>query len=110
MPQVCPKCNGLMEQGFTVDMGAGDRTLGAHHVSYWARGAPVKSFFFKTWVPHDSLPIGTYRCASCGYLESYARQEFASKSQRQFSLRSLLIFVTVVAIMLGILGIIVSAK
>ena len=97
----CPKCNGQMVRGFTVDMGTGDMTLGARHVSKWAPGAPIKSFLFKTWVPRNSLPIGTFRCSSCGYLESYASAEFASK--RQFSLRDLFLAITLFAFVLGIL-------
>jgi hypothetical protein len=92
-----------MEQGFTVDMGAGDMLVGARHVSKWARGAPLRSFFFKTWVPRDWLPIGTFRRASCGYLESYARPVFASKTQTQFSLRSLFVLITIVAVVLGLI-------
>ena len=99
----CPKCNGQMIRGFTVDMGTGDWTLGARHVSNWAPGAPIKSFLFKTWVPRNSLPIGTFRCPSCGYLESYASPEFASKAQRQFSLRAMFIAITLIAVVLGIL-------
>jgi hypothetical protein len=31
-------------------------------------------------LPDEKLvPIGTYRCSSCGFLEQYARQEFAAK-------------------------------
>ncbi len=47
------------------------------------------------------LPTRTFRCASCGYLESYAREEFAPRWQ--FSLRTLLIAITVVAFVLGFL-------
>lgn len=94
-----------MERGFTVDMGTGDvLNVGARHVSKWAPGAPLKSFLFRTWVPKNSLPIGTFRCATCGYLESYAAPEFASISNPRFSLRALLIFVTVVAVGLGLIG------
>jgi len=92
-----------MAQGFVVDMGTGDMSLGPRHVSKWAPGAPVKSFLFKTKVPGNSLPIGTFKCATCGYLESYASPEFASKSQRQFSLRALFIAVTLIAVVLGAL-------
>jgi hypothetical protein len=90
-----------MVQGFTVDMGTGDFSIGSRHVSKWAPGAPVKSFLFKTWIPASTLPIGTFRCASCGYLESFASPEFAGK--RQYSLRDLFIAVTAVAIVLGII-------
>jgi hypothetical protein len=99
-PQVCPKCNGSMEQGFIVDMSHAVRV-----VSSWARGAPLKSWIFETVVPADKLPIGAFRCSSCGYLESYAREEFARKHQKiQFSLRNLLILVTIIAVMLGIVA------
>jgi hypothetical protein len=64
-----------MEQGFILDM-----TYGARLVSQWAAGAPVKSFWFGTKEPEDKLiPVGTFRCASCGFLESYAREEFAAQ-------------------------------
>jgi hypothetical protein len=105
--QLCPKCNGKMAQGFTIDMGAGDTFMGSRHVSKWAPGAPIKSIFFKTKVPAGALPVGTFRCATCGYLESYAGLEFASKPNRQFSLRALFIAITVIAVMLGVLGAII---
>jgi len=64
-----------MEQGFVLD-----KTHGAQMVSQWVPGAPLKSFWVGTKAPGDDLvPIGTYRCSSCGYLESYARHEFAPK-------------------------------
>ena len=70
----CPKCNGEMEQGFVLDM-----TYGALSVSQWVRGAPEKSFWTQTKAPTASrIPIGTFRCANCGFLESYARPDFAA--------------------------------
>jgi hypothetical protein len=65
-----------MEQGFVVD-----NAHGARVVSEWVPGAPLKSFWTGTKLPTGdlSLPIGTYRCSSCGYLESYAREEFRAK-------------------------------
>ena len=100
-PETCPKCNGRMEQGFTLDMGHGKR-----FVSQWGRGAPLKSFFFETQTPSDSLPIGTYRCAACGYLESYAQKEFASTGRPQFSLQRLFIVITAIAMLLGVFALI----
>jgi len=74
-PQLCPKCGAGMEQGFVLD-----NTYGARIVSQWAAGAPLKSFWTGTKLPDEKLvPIGTYRCSSCGFLELYARQEFAAK-------------------------------
>jgi hypothetical protein len=69
----CPKCSGLMEQGFVLD-----NTQGGSIVSHWAKGAPVKSLWFGTKRSDAQLPVGTFRCSSCGYLEAYARQEFAA--------------------------------
>ena len=74
-PSRCPKCNGGMEQGFVADHAHGPRL-----VSRWAPGAPVKSFWMGTKIAEQRLiPIGAYRCSSCGYLESYARPEFAAR-------------------------------
>ena len=73
-PQRCPKCGSEMEQGFVLD-----NTHGSRVVSQWVAGAPQKSFWVGTKVPDGKLvPIGTYRCLSCGFLESYAREEFAA--------------------------------
>src|SRR5262245_51400037 len=94
--QSCPKCNGEMEQGFVVDMAPGSR------VSQWAPGAPFGMFALR--IPKSRHPIGTFRCSSCGYLESYAREEFAPGNvlANQFSLRTLLIVVTIFAVALGV--------
>jgi Domain of unknown function (DUF6487) len=71
----CPKCNGEMVQGFIVDF-----THAARLVSQWAQGPPQKSFWAATKLPEEKLvPVGAFRCASCGYLESYARDEFAAQ-------------------------------
>ena len=75
-PQRCPKCGGGMEQGFVVDQAHNSRI-----VSQWVGGAPEKSFWAGLKVPTEKLiPIGTFRCSSCGFLEQYARPEFAAKS------------------------------
>ncbi len=72
----CPKCNGEMVQGFIVDFHAGGKRL----VSNWVEGAPEASFWQSTKVPVEKcIPVGTYRCSKCGFLESYARPEFAAK-------------------------------
>jgi hypothetical protein len=64
-----------MEQGFVMD-----NTYGGLLVSQWAAGQPQKSFWRGTKMPAEKLiPIGTFRCASCGYLESFAMPEFAAK-------------------------------
>jgi hypothetical protein len=55
-------------------------TYGGRVVSKWAAGAPIKSVWSGTKLPEEKLiPVGAFRCASCGYLESYARDEFAAQ-------------------------------
>ena len=71
----CPKCGSAMEQGFVLDNAYIERV-----VSHWAPGAPLKSNWVGTKLPEEKLvPIGAFRCSSCGYLEMYARDEFAAK-------------------------------
>jgi hypothetical protein len=73
-PQQCPKCQGRMEQGYVLD-----NTYGSRSVTRWVKGAPMKSFWVGTTLPDDALiPIGTFRCTRCGFLEMYARPEFAA--------------------------------
>ena len=73
-PLHCPKCDGEMEQGFILDA-----LPGGQIASRWAAGVPKKSFWTGIkGVPEDAaIPVGAFRCASCGYLEFYARPEFA---------------------------------
>lgn len=64
----CPKCQGTMTEGVTIDM-----TRNARAVSRWLEGPAVKSFW-------GGLKLGgkkpietrTFRCHRCGFLESYA--------------------------------------
>jgi hypothetical protein len=67
----CWKCDGEMTQGFVVD-----KTHGGVAVGEWGPGAPTASFWTGTKRPTESLPIGAFRCSSCGYLEFYAGEEF----------------------------------
>jgi hypothetical protein len=64
-----------MKQGFVLEA-----TYGGQGVSHWGAGAPMKSFWTGAKASEKLIiPIGTFRCASCGYLESYARDEFAAR-------------------------------
>lgn len=64
-----------MERGFVLD-----NTHGGRVVSHWAAGAPQKSFWAGTKLPEEALvPIGTFRCGSCGFLESYAGAEHGAQ-------------------------------
>ena len=68
---VCPKCNGSLEQGFTFD-----QSQGAVFVNTWVEGPPEKSLLSGTKIAGKRrFYIVTNRCQSCGYLESYAREE-----------------------------------
>ena len=68
----CPKCNSEMAQGFIVDFNLAGRV-----VSSWVEGAPEKSTWTGTKSPTEkTIPVG---CSGCGFLESYAQPEFASK-------------------------------
>ena len=75
IPDRCSKCNGQMQQGFVMDM-----TRNGRLVSQWGAGKPIKSFWVGTKLPAEKLvPIGAFRCTNCGFLECYARNEFAAE-------------------------------
>lgn len=66
--KTCPKCSANMENGFVIDA-----TEGGLLQAQWAEGEPKKSFWLGVLVKKaERHPITTYRCANCGYLESYA--------------------------------------
>jgi hypothetical protein len=66
--RMCAKCGGEMEEGFILD-----NTYGARLQSEWVEGAPVSSGWTGIKLKgKEQLPIITFRCARCGYLESYA--------------------------------------
>ena len=75
-PTECRRCRGRMEQGFLFDfMGEHGRT-----VAQWMAGVPTKSFWTGIKMDTDRLlPVGAFRCISCGLLELYARPEFDVK-------------------------------
>ncbi len=65
----CLRCSGPMEQGFVADK--------AHYsipeVQNWVEGVPERSFWSGIRLKGKGvLPVKTYRCEQCGYLESYA--------------------------------------
>jgi hypothetical protein len=71
----CPKCRrrtevGFMEVGFVIDQGDTIYT----RVSQWAQGPPEQSFWLGVNLKgRDVVPITTFRCVRCGFLEAYAR-------------------------------------
>jgi hypothetical protein len=64
----CPKCQSRMQEGFTLDNAYGGRT-----VSSWVEGEPQRSIWVGVKLEgRTPIEIATYRCMSCGFLESYA--------------------------------------
>ena len=65
----CPKCRAAMEEGFIMDLGH----YNTRTVSQWVEGEPERSIWtgLKT-KDRDKYQVTTYRCVSCGFLESYA--------------------------------------
>ncbi len=76
VPSACPKCQGEMNQGHVLD-----NTYGGVLISSWQEGPPKTSFWGGLKIPkrYALLPLAAYRCQTCGYLEFYAREEFAPK-------------------------------
>ena len=66
----CMRCDGELEKGFLLDRGESDFTRQAD----WASGEPNDAFFRFSAVKsgNKKLPVVTYRCKSCGRLESFA--------------------------------------
>jgi hypothetical protein len=64
----CAKCNAMMEPGFIPDT-----TYGGFLTPTWVAGPPVRSVWLGLRLKGKTrYPVATYRCPSCGYLESYA--------------------------------------
>jgi hypothetical protein len=58
-----------MEAGYVLDL-----THGGYAQDSWIEGAPEKSFWTGLKVSgHQRVPVTTFRCPHCGFLESYAR-------------------------------------
>lgn len=71
----CPKCKGAMVQGHSVEFTSANILVG-----FWIEGPARKSWLGAQVPPEEArIPIAHFRCSSCGFLESYARSEFAAK-------------------------------
>jgi hypothetical protein len=64
---VCPKCQAKMETGLIPDEGYSHTFM-----SKWVAGIAQTGFFGLKLKGRRQVPIATYRCTACGYLESYA--------------------------------------
>ena len=67
--RTCPKCGGKMDPGFVLDRNRfedqqGTWLEGTLELNMWTGSAKTAK--------KDQIPVTTYRCDSCGYLESYA--------------------------------------
>lgn len=57
-----------MVRGYQVDQGYGSMS-----VPKWVEGEPERSYWVGLKLKgRTQLPVTTYRCGRCGYLESYA--------------------------------------
>lgn len=71
---ICSKCDGPMVSGFVLDRGHRND----NRESEWVEGSPSTDPATESFGPNLELQgrlrffITTYRCADCGYLESYA--------------------------------------
>lgn len=66
-PGPCLRCNGEMVEGWIADLSQG---VGRE---WWMTGVFIKNFWGAKLPPAEQrLPVTTYRCVRCGYLESYA--------------------------------------
>jgi hypothetical protein len=72
----CPKCGAAMTRGFVVD-----HNMGAATVGLWVEGEPMHSRWGNgVRTPRESsIPVATFRCVGCGFLQSYARPEYAER-------------------------------
>ena len=70
----CTKCAGKSEEGFILEYSHAAATS----VSAWIEGPPEQSNFLG--IPNGvkvkdkrQIPLRTFRCTSCGYVEFYAK-------------------------------------
>ena len=79
-PPRCARCEGAMVIGMVI--GRGHYSL--RTVPSWVAGAPQKGWLgglkVKGW--GSELPVVTFRCERCGFLESYAPPRLFSPPRR----------------------------
>jgi len=68
MSKTCPKCSGRMEQGFLLELKDGNQKVATE----WIEGAVEKAWYGLRIKGKKRLPVETFRCGRCTYLESYA--------------------------------------
>ena len=70
---VCPKCEGVMREGFVPDYTKEELLNTQLRPGVWVAGRPQSSFWTGTWTGEERYPVRAFRCDECGYLEFYAR-------------------------------------
>lgn len=67
----CPKCKGDMEEGVSIEYKViGSINLNSNNPKSETWGKKIKNNVFIDSVEAE-IPITTYRCSKCGFLESY---------------------------------------
>jgi hypothetical protein len=77
LPTTCPKCQGKMVQGYLRDFAPP-----TSDVDLWVEGPPKRKGYFVSTLDssfRQRLPVATFRCEACGYLESYASKGFGAE-------------------------------
>ncbi len=70
--KTCPKCQASMAEGFIPF-----EKYSVPQVTGWFAGAPKKGWWGDVKLPGKPIPIATYRCTKCGFLEQYAKSKGA---------------------------------
>ena len=70
----CPKCGAAMEAGIILEKDYATRDKASEWISTDAE-LKIDSGLFGGKAKGKTYPIATYRCTSCGFLESYAGPE-----------------------------------
>jgi hypothetical protein len=74
-PVECIRCHAKMEVGHVPD-----NTHSGFQLQNWYPGQPEPSFWMGLKLKSDSLiPVTTFRCPKCGYLESFAIRPTSSE-------------------------------
>jgi hypothetical protein len=69
MRLTCVKCQAPMDEGFIIDHSHTTKT-----VATWVSGPPEKAVFRGLNLQGKmQVPLRTFRCTICGYVESYAK-------------------------------------
>jgi predicted nucleic-acid-binding Zn-ribbon protein len=67
----CPKCNGVMDEGFVLD-----RTYGGKSPTVWVEGESETSFLAGLMIGNRAVfKVQAFRCTDCYYLEFYSTEK-----------------------------------